>query len=805
MKRYVCIHGHFYQPPRENPWLEEVELQDSAAPYHDWNERITEECYAPNTASRILDTEGRIIDIANLYSKISFNFGPTLLSWMERHRPDVYGAVLEADKVSMERFGGHGSAMAQVYNHMIMPLATGRDKTTQVRWGIGDFRRRFGREPEGMWLPETAVDLETLDVLAGHGIRFTILAPRQAARVRDLDSQKWVDVGGERIDPTRPYLCRLASGREIALFFYDGPISRDVAFGGLLSDGARFAERMLGSLSQRDGRAALGHIATDGESYGHHHRGGDMALAFCLHRIEEDDGAVLTNYGEFLERYPPRQEVEIVENSSWSCVHGVERWRSDCGCHSGAHPVWNQAWRRPLREGMGWLGERLDQLYEEAALSLRDPWAARDEYAEIVGNRDRKNIEQFLKKHCVSDLKDGEISRILKLMEMQKNAQFLFTSCGWFFDDITGIETVQVLRYAGRAIQFAEELGHPSLERGFREFLARARGNRGSSGEEVFDTHVTPVRLDPLRVGAHYCISSLFEDYPEKIRIYSYTCTSEDYEVVEAGKVKLVTGKVRVASDLTLEEELLAFAVLHMGDQNLTCGVRPVAGPGYFAEMRSAMAASLEKGDVTDIVRLIDDHFRPRTYNLWHLFKDEQRKVLDEIMRLTYEGIESSYRRIHETNYPLMNYLTSMGIPLPRPFLVAAEYLANSDIHAVLEDRPFDGERLKKIMEDVRRWSLVIDRETIGFHGGGRITALMEEFSREPGDTAPVETVITIIVLLRKADVKLDLWKAQNIYFTASLEILPSWRIRAAAGEEEAERWVKIFLSLGSHLGVKAG
>ena len=353
MERYICIHGHFYQPPRENPWLEEVELQDSAYPYHDWNERITAQCYAPNTASRIFDQEGRIVDIINNYSKISFNFGPTLLSWMERHKPDVHAAIIEADRLSQERFSGHGSAIAQVYNHMIMPLAGKRDKYTQVIWGIRDFRRRFGRDPEGMWLPETAVDIESLEILTELGIKFTLLAPRQAHRVKRIrKGAKWNDISEGRIDPTMPYICLLPSGRTIHLFFYDGPISQDLAFGGLLSSGEGFANRLAGAFADFRDWPQIVHIATDGETYGHHHRYGDRALAYCLYLIESQNMATLTNYGEYLEKHPPTHLVEIFENSSWSCIHGIERWRNSCGCSSGMYPGWIQEWRSPLREAM---------------------------------------------------------------------------------------------------------------------------------------------------------------------------------------------------------------------------------------------------------------------------------------------------------------------------------------------------------------------------------------------------------------------------------------------------------------------
>jgi alpha-amylase/alpha-mannosidase (GH57 family) len=333
--KYLCIHGHFYQPPRENPWLEQVELQDSAYPYHDWNERITAECYGPNLAARILDGQQRITRIVNNYSKISYNFGPTLLSWAAEHARDVYRGIIDADKRSLKQFSGHGCALAQAYNHMIMPLANRRDKQTQIRWGVEDFVSRFGRAPEGMWLPETAVDSETLALMAEEGIGYTILAPHQAKAVRPLGGNAdWQDVTGGKIDPTRAYLFRTTGGKTIHLFFYDGPISQAVAFEKLLENGEKFATRLLGGLSDGRNEPQLAHIATDGETYGHHHRHGEMALAYALEQIESKKLARVTNYGEFLETVPTMWEAQIYERTAWSCVHGVERWRSNCGCNS---------------------------------------------------------------------------------------------------------------------------------------------------------------------------------------------------------------------------------------------------------------------------------------------------------------------------------------------------------------------------------------------------------------------------------------------------------------------------------------
>ena len=493
--RYICIHGHFYQPPRENPWLGEVEPEDSARPFHDWNERITTECYAPNAAARILGPDEDVACTVNNYSKMSFNFGPTLLAWMERHRPEVYGSILEADRMSLERFSGHGSAMAQVYNHVIMPLASRRDKVTQVRWGIQDFLHRFGRRPEGMWLPETAVDLESLEILAEHGIAFTILAPHQAGRARRIGCVDWQDGKSGGLDLTMPYLCNLPSGRSIHLFFYDGAVAHDISFGDLLKDGARFLERLMGAFPKgRDG-AGLVHVASDGENYGHHRRFGEMALAFCLHHIEEGERARMTNYGEYIEKHPASHEVEIMENTSWSCAHGVERWRSDCGCSSGAQPGLHQRWRAPLREAVDRLGERLGTLYErEMGLLAPDPWRARDASIDLVLDRSAPGGELFFAEHARPGLSREEKDRALVLLEMQRQGMFTFTSCGWFFDDVSGIEPVQVMRHAARAMQLAAEVSGEELEREFMAALERAPSNtaEAENGARVYEARVRP-------------------------------------------------------------------------------------------------------------------------------------------------------------------------------------------------------------------------------------------------------------------------------------------------------------------------
>ena len=402
MNRYVCIHCHFYQPPRENPWFGEVVRQDSAYPFHDWNERITAECYATNTASQILGRQKEVVDTINNYEKINFNFGPTLLSWLQKRKPETYRRIIDADKESQRNFSGHGSAIAQVYNHVIMPLANRRDKETQVYWGIKDFIHRFGRFPEGIWFSETAIDTETLETVAEQGIKFTILSPSQALRIRKPGDTEWNDLKGGCIDTSKAYLCRLPSGKTINLLFYNGNISQGIAFGDLLNNGENFAKRLTSDFSDNDEVPELMHIATDGETYGHHRRYGNLALAYCIHHIEKNNLARFTVYGEYLEKHPPEYEVEIIENSSWSCVHGVERWRSDCGCCCGTHPAWNQEWRKPLREAMDMIQSGLINIFEEEMSKfVRDPWKARNDYIESILDPSDETLNSFLSKHAI--------------------------------------------------------------------------------------------------------------------------------------------------------------------------------------------------------------------------------------------------------------------------------------------------------------------------------------------------------------------------------------------------------------------
>ncbi len=793
--RYLCIHGHFYQPPRENPWLEAIELQDSAYPYHDWNERITAECYAPNGCSRILDAEGRIEKIQNNYAWMSFNFGPTLLSWLKDKVPDTYRDILAADLASSGRFSGHGSAMAQCYNHMIMPLANSRDKLTQVVWGIQDFRHRFGREPEGMWLPETAVDLETLEIMVQHGIRFTVLAPSQA---KSMDGE---DVSGARIDPTRAYLLKLPSGRSINLFFYDGPISRAVAFEGLLNNGEQFARRLLDAFSDQRDWPQLGHIATDGETYGHHHTFGDMALAYALNYIHANGLAKITNYGEYLEHNPPVHEAEIFEETAWSCVHGVGRWSANCGCNSGGHGDWNQEWRAPLRAALDWLRDEVAPCYETTAgRFLKDPWAARNDYIQVVLDRSPESQERFASQHFRrKTLQRTERVTIWKLLEMQRHAMLMYTSCGWFFDELSGIETVQVIQYAGRVVQLAEDLFGKGLEQRFLEKLALAKSNipENGDGAGIYNKFVKPAMVDLPKLAAHYAISSLFENYPEHTRIYSYSVDVKDYRARPAGKMRMAIGKARLTSEITQESDMLMFGVLHFGGHNLHGGVARFSSDEQYRELARLMREAFSRADLPGAIHLLDQGFGGQTYSLKNLFKDEQRKVVDEILKPTLEHVEAFHRELYENEGPMLRFMHDCHIPIPKELKVTAEFALNGLLRRAFNENKLDLERMQNLLEDVRLIDAPIEQATLEITLRRNLERKAEALLANPQNLNTLRDFREAVAIAKSLPLPLVLWSVQNRCWEILQKFYPEMK------EHGQPEWIAEFQQLAQLLSLR--
>jgi alpha-amylase/alpha-mannosidase (GH57 family) len=803
MEKYICIHGHFYQPPRENPWLEAIEIQDSAYPYHDWNEKITAECYAPNSAARKLDSDGRVLDIVSNYLRMSFNFGPTLLSWLEKNSPEIYQAVLDSDRQSATLRSGHGNALAQAYNHIIMPLANTRDKRTQIIWGIKDFEHRFRRFPEGMWLPETAVDIETLEILAESGIKFTILAPRQAWRTRSIGSSKWKEVSDGRIDPSRAYLSRLPSGRAISLFFYDGPISQAVAFENLLNSGEDFANRLLSGFSDTRQWPQITSIATDGETYGHHHKFGDMALSHALNYIESNGIARLTNYGEYLAKNPPTQEVEIFEDSSWSCVHGIERWRSNCGCNSGEHPGWNQEWRTPLRGALDWLREKLWPVYQSAGgLYLKDVQKARDAYVAVILDRSEKSLNRFFEDHAVKDLSAEERTAALRLLEMQRHAMLMYTSCGWFFDEVSGLETVQVLQYAARAIQLSQEITHDAIEDAFKVRIAAARSNRPEfeNGAGVYEKFVEPAMIDLKRVGVHYAVNSLFEDFGDETTIYCFQVRKEDFRKIEAGTTKLVAGKIAVSSAITGRTETISFCVLHFGGHALNGGVRTFVGAGEYDSMKNEVISTFEKGAFADIVRLMDQYFGMHNYSLVDLFRDQQRVILSSLIGQTLDRFQNTYRQIYESNRILMGFLKETGMPVKKAFCWAAEFTLNLDLKTVFMEETIDADRVQDLLAEIKKWEVDIDTVEVEFAVRRKMEELMERLSANPSDLALIGEIQTRLELAKLLPLEINYWQTQNLYYKIAKRAAHDIALKAGPHDESSLRWLNAFKYPGALL-----
>jgi hypothetical protein len=784
--KWICIHGHFYQPPRENPWLEAVEPQPTAHPYRDWNERVTAECYRPNAAARVVDNSNRIIQIVDNYQRMSFDVGPTLMAWLEDHAPDVHSALIAADRASLARFDGHGSAMAQVYNHLIMPLASARDRATQVRWGIVDFERRFGRPPEGMWLPECAVDTPSLEALAAERIQFAVLAPHQA--------QAWRPPGGTwqtaRIDPGRCYRCALPSGRSIDLFFYDGPTSQAVAFERLLADGHQIISRMTNRPLVEGGDPTLCHIATDGETYGHHHRYGDMALAWALQQVEQGwNGTQLTNYAAFRARMPATWEVTIAENTSWSCVHGTARWRDDCGCNSGSHPGWNQRWRRPLRDTFDWLRDQAAAALDDVGpLVFRDPWAARDAYITVLLERTPAARDRFLAAHASHELDDTERVRALSLMEMARHAMLMYTSCGWFFDDLAGIETVQCMRYAGRVAELIEDLGGTPIETELVDRLSAASSNIAEEGDgrTVWSLHVTPARVDSRKVCAHVAVHALVEaDQAASVDVYGYHVEFLERLERRFGRTRMLAGIMRVRSRLTEVATSLGFAGLHLGEQHVTGGVRLPPSRDDWARIIGELGDSFKSADVFAAQRTIDHHFPGSELSLSSLLPGSRERLLGAVLGDAIAAAEAGLGGAYDQHVPLIRWLVAHDLPVPEVLHSIAEATLRRRVLNNLRARDASFQQLREHIIEAIEAKVSLDTPEIALAASEGLRGLIDRVAAPDGtlDLAALETVARAAEVAIRMRSAVDLWFAQNVTWRL-LDRLPDlWR-RARAGDE---------------------
>ena len=762
-KKYVCIHGHFYQPPRENAWLETIEVQDSAAPYHDWNERINEECYAPNATARVLNEQDHIKAITNNYERISWNMGPTLLSWLEAHDPATYARLQAADRASRNRFGGHGNALAQSYNHIIMPLANDRDRQTQVRWGIADFYARFERMPEGMWLAETACDTATLEALVDNGIRFTVLAPRQCKAVRHQDAEHFTDVHGG-VDTRRAYRCPLPSGRSIDLFFYDGNVSKAVAFEGLLNDGRRLADRIRNTLDDRPGDPQLAHIATDGESYGHHHKKGEMALAYCLDQLDHDEHHALTNYGHFLELHPPTWEAQIHENSSWSCVHGVERWRSDCGCHTGGEAGWNQRWRQPLRQALDDVRDRLEPIFtREAGRFFADPWRTRDAYIQVILDRSPEHVAAFLREHARRALGPGETIRALRLLEMQRHCMLMYTSCAWFFNEVTGIETLQVLQYANRALHLCAVLTGEDYHDDFLRALEHVPSNTEANAAVAYRKAVMPARVGLRRVAMHFAAASLFEDNMAELELFNYRSDIHELRPLRAGGYRLALGRMTIVSNITASNQAFSYCVLYLGQQTMIGALHDDTDADRFGEIADELQREFRAGHVGEVIGLINTHFGAETFSVWHLFRDEKRKILLQMTERSLALATKNFNDVYYENYQLMSTMRANGMPLPDAYQAAIDYtLHRRTLEALTDEDELDAARLDRIAADFTHWRHQWTNDSdLRLAAAARLNHLLTAAASEPSGWADAHTLLDFVARL---DLQPNYYRAQNAF-----------------------------------------
>ncbi len=779
--KFICLHAHFYQPPRENPWTQEIEIQDSATPYKNWNKRIAEECYAPNAKARILDDDLRIKKIVNNYSRMSFNFGPTLLSWLESKSPETYQAILEADKESQNLFGGHGSALAQPYNHMIMPLANSRDKLTQIRWGIEDFKYRFKRNPVGMWLPEAAVDIETLDLAAGEGIGFTLLAPSQAKQIRSKTT--WVSVDENSLDTTRPYKLQLPSGRPFSIFFYDKNVSHQLAFENLLSNGDKFLNNLTSKFSTDTDKVELVHAATDGETYGHHHKFGDMTLAYVLDQVLNHDSCSLTNYAQFLENHTSTWEVEILEDTSWSCAHGIERWRSNCGCHTGGRESWSQAWRKPLRDSLDDLRDQFEGEFQGALKPLvKDPWAARNDYIHLL--QPGKDFERFFAEHGSVVLSEKEKINILKWLEIQRHAMLMYTSCGWFFNDISGIETEQILRYASFALGLYSQLGDDNLEPQFLAILKDAKSNiaKWKDGKFIYEKMVGETRVSVEQVFSCGLFAYLLSQSVENTSVGAHSVAVANVDKVSKGSSELIFGTGEVSSKTVLEITPLEFYSIHNGDGQFQNFIFSQGNGG--ADIQSLFCNQ----GYQDTLELLVEKFGAPVYPRREIFHNHFDKLADDLGQSFWIDNDELRNKITQSRKSLALLHNKLDTPLPLSAVSLSKVFLLEQWMEILNSNNPCIDQIGQMLS----FSDGISMDSLEFSAvyEHRMRELIAEIKKEPNKFEVLDRLNAILGLLDSVPVKINLWRTQNEVCEIFQAHFHEMQQRKNAGEKAAEQWL---------------
>ncbi len=765
--KFLIIHAHFYQPPRENPWLGIIERQEGASPFQNWNERITAECYKANTLSRTLDGKGRILSIVNNFKYLSFNVGPTLLNWLQECHPATYDAIVAADFESRTLNSGHGNAIAQVYNHVIMPLASKREQEIQIICGKRDFRRHYGREAESIWLAEAAINETTVELLIEHGTKFVILSPFQAYRIKKIGDDHWLDVSDGSIDSSMPYRIFSDNGH-LDVFFYNKPVSTAVAFEHLLRDADRFAKKLSSALGKKDG-ARLMNICTDGESYGHHEAFGDMCLSAFFSGIAEKHGFRITNYGNYIEQFPPFMQVELKpgkngEGTSWSCSHGVDRWQKDCGCSSGGNPGWNQRWREPLRKGLIKLKEELDNIYEEGVKDFfSDPWGPLVDFIEIRKNRSNRDADAFLSRYINKNLDDGEREHLLRLLESQLNSHLMFTSCAWFFDDISGIEAIQNLKYAARAVELS---GRTELITILLDKLAEAKSNIGEdTGKNLYLKIIAPMmRTYDLVANQAIMESVLLEK--ESGRYFFYDVCVKDKERFD--NYGLTLGRLELLdSFLGIRKEYLFFCV-----QNDEFFLQTWLGKDLSWEVRSRILEKLKHRDKNPsslTAQEIGKEFGLRCYGLSDLLEYDRKEILAKAMVKDFGGLKERTLAYFNKNEKLIGQMIRFGLDLPSEVRLTVSFAIHHKLKFEMEclKGETNPEKFEKVMELIsfsRKLKIPIDTDSEKKDILETLLGKFRKLFKDPDLNLLIE-IRNITGIISTIGFKIDLAPVQNILF----------------------------------------
>jgi len=778
-KIFLVIHGHFYQPPRENPWMQAIPFQESAKPFHDWNERITAQCYQPNTRSRVLDEQGRILHLVNNFAHINFNIGPTLFSWLEKYQPDTYKRILEADRKSHESNQGHGNAIAQIYNHIILPLANDRDKTTQIIWGKREFQHRFGREPESIWLAETAINLETVKCLIDQGIKYVILSPTQAQRVRKFGDYTWTEVSNNSIAGTQPYRLFLRDEEQetrsveektkkeeipdlepcpkyLDVFFYDGPLSVDISFKHLLRDADTFAGRFSELAAKSSASNVLIHVATDGEVYGHHEPYGEMCLAAAITSKFPSLHVEITNYARYLEMYPPTMEVALKpgrdndEGTAWSCAHGVGRWYRNCGCSISNNPGWNQEWRTPLRKGFDVLRDGLAELFEQiGGKLLQTPWDARNDYIQCILDPSERTVNMFLDKHAKRPLNEDEQSLVLRLLEAQKYSMYMYTSCAWFFDDISGLEVIQNMRYAARAVQLVEglriascelrssdlEIQNPKSEiQNFETLMldefekARSNISEFGTGKDIYLKNVKPDVYTPERAANQFLLENFTDrqwsdrqwsdrqrsdrqwsdekkhhENPSQNKLWSaqrqihiYTLHCPEYftwehtpEQNSSDQCPIVySGVIRVRETTTRQEWKMLFTSLIEQNTYPVSYLKRVQDKAQLSQLTKNLKGFENLSGLSLPSKLVSflENNGFKQYDLADVYADDREQLFCMMIQEHVDRTENHIRKIYEESLELLDYLTKMNVQVPAKLKASVEFSLSHQLMIEMED-----------------------------------------------------------------------------------------------------------------------